>query len=189
MGDSITYWMGNYTRPNPQLVGGGVVTWYGVRGAKIQGLFHRIQKYIGRNRFPTTIVIALGTNNIFKDPLTKIIDMLKTELKSIRELLPHTRLIWSDVLPRRKYDGEHRKNAGKRCTIDINTNARRFLSKKHSAHAIWQSHIFNPKREELFFDNVHLSEAGQQAFIEHLERALVYFNSFPSRFEFPPKPA
>ncbi len=185
MGDSIIRWTG---KNQPHLEGGGTVTWKGFSGAKLQGLCHRIMGHIGQNRFPTTIVIALGTNNIFRDPLGKIIHTLKSELKAVRRLLPHTRLIWSDVLPRREYVGERKKNAGKRCTVDINKNGREVLQKWGNTHAIWQSHIFNPKREELFFDKVHLSDEGKQAFIDHLERALVYFNTFPSRFEFPPHP-
>ena len=157
LGDSIIYHTG---KSEVQLHGGGVTIWSGIRGYRIANMAKRVERYVERNEFPTTIIIALGTNDIFKTPVGQVRRRLIQELKSIRNLLPHTRLIWSDILPRVKYENELQKGAGKRCTVDLNKNAREVLREFSNTHVIRNAHIFKPQESALFFDDVHLSDIG-----------------------------
>ncbi len=186
MGDSIIYHTAKYNN-HPQLQGGGIVTWRGIRGAKIEGLTNHVSWNIRGKPCPTTIVIALGTNNIFRTPLGQIRGILKERVKSLRELLPHTRLVWSDVLPRKSYDGETSRGAGKRCTIDINDNAHEIFRATKNAHVITNAPLILANMKSCFYDNVHLNKKGQRLLIHQFESALQFFNSYPDQFEFPYK--
>lgn len=184
IGDSIVYHTAKFN-DHPQLVGGGVVTWQGIRGAKIHGLTSHVAREIRGVPYPTTIIIALGTNNIFTTPLGRIHDILKERVDSLRELLPNTRLIWSDVLPRKIYKKETSKGAGKRYTIDMNDNAHKIFKNLGNAHIIRNAPTILAHKDTCFYDDVHLNKEGQKLLIQQFERALQFFNAFPNQFEYP----
>ena len=69
--------------------------------------------------------LHLGTKDILKEILGQIRHRVKESLKVIRNILPNTRLIWSDILLRAKYQGKVKGGAGKRCTWDLNMYAKK----------------------------------------------------------------
>ena len=127
-----------------------------------------------------------GTNDIFArdTPINLTRGRLIEELNALRNFFPGVRLVWSNILPRKEYKRERKPGTGKKCTVDLNDNARRVLKKKGNAHIIKNSHIFNPKYD-VFEDDVHLNDEGKALFCQHLSRALLYFNSHPQEFQFP----
>ena len=131
--------------------------------------------------------MAVGTNNIFTTPLGKIPSMITKEIEAIRELLPEVRLIWSDVLPRQKYEGEIEKGTGKECTVDINKAGRRRFQRLMNIGIIRNSHIFNPRNPLYRKDGTHLNDAGQVALVRQFESALLYFRAHPAEKFYPPK--
>lgn len=50
------------------------------------------------DRYPSTIIIHIGSNDIFEDSTTLIRKQMMELLTTTRKLLP--RIIWSDMLPR-----------------------------------------------------------------------------------------
>ena len=106
--------------------------------------------------------------------------MRSSILRIWKDILPR-----SDILPRVKYENESKKGAGRRFTHDINKNARKTLREFSNTHIIRNSYIFNPREPALFLDDVHLSDIGQDTFRTHLSNALVFFNRFPSAFQYP----
>ena len=126
--------------------GGGEVYWSGVSGAKLAGITGRLSRTLHRALYPTTLILALGTNEIFRSNLRDIRAHIRNALMSIRQLLPNTRLIWSCVLPR-CIKGEHMGGCGRKCIKNINKCARQTLKKLGNAHVIRHSHNFNPSDE------------------------------------------
>ena len=96
MGDSFITHAGKFQE---QLRGGGTVSWKGLGGARIAGLGNKLHFHLRRFPYPTTLIIHLGCNDIFKSHLGDIRSRIKLDLKTIRNILPNTRIIWSDVLP------------------------------------------------------------------------------------------
>ena len=170
IGDSI---VNRASSSNTQLWGGGTVIWQGILGAKIAGLKNRLNRMLIRNEYPTTILLHLGTCGIFKAKTTEIRGRIYENLKDIRNLLPRSRIIWSDILPRQKYDGEWTPMAGKKCTISLNKKAR---------------NIFHPTDSSVFAnDGLHLSALGCERLRDHWANALVlFFNANPEAFTFLP---
>jgi lysophospholipase L1-like esterase len=185
VGDSIIFHVG---KTNTQLQGGGLVIWKGLSGAKISGLRNRLSRMLHKYEYPTTIILHLGTNDIFNANLGVIRARIKSNLQDVRNLLPNTRVIWSDILPRRKYKLERKEGAGKKCTIDLNKYAHQICDEIRNACVIRSSHIFNPLVKELFHDDVHLSDVGAAHFKLHLSNALSSFNRYPEVTNFPPIP-
>jgi hypothetical protein len=137
---------------------------------------------------PTTIIFHLGTNDIFRSTLGEIRARIESNLKSVRILLPQTRIIWSDILPRQAYKGETKTGAGKRCTKDLNKKAHEVCDELGNCHYIKSAHVFNPDDDILFYkDKTHLSDFGNVVFRTHLANALGFFNRFPNIKGYPPQ--
>ena len=67
-----------------------------------------VQRKLRRHAYPTTIIIHVGCNNVFASNTYNLRREVFALLESLRQLLPLTRLIWSDVLPRLFYYGKMR---------------------------------------------------------------------------------
>ena len=65
-----------------------------------------IYKDMHQNPYPTHIIVHVGTNNIFKESISQIRKELLKALNNIRQLLPLSTIIWSDILPRLAYNEE-----------------------------------------------------------------------------------
>ena len=184
IGDSIVFQAGE---TDVQLPGGGFTLWKGTPGQKIAGFRNKINRFLRNNPFPTTVILHVGTCYILKDTTTNIRGRVEENLKVIRNLLPDTRIIWSDILPRQFYQNEATPKAGKKCTININKEAHKICRSLGNAHVIKTSRVFNPKNSALFkFDGLHLSPHGNECFRKLLGDALVYFNLNPGAISYPP---
>ena len=190
IGDSIVARAG---KNNIQLRGGGVVIWQGVGGAKCAGLVNRLTRLLRREPFPTTVILHLGTNDIFKSSTWEINKRVRENLEGIRRLLPNTRMIWSDIIIRLEYADERVARAGKDNMRNINKRAHSFLRKldgdnKVVVHSgIFQSGRHHLDNHALFeYDCTHPTDWGLHCFRENLSNALIYFNQNPASFEYPP---
>ena len=61
LGDSLIKHAGN----NTQIHGGGEVLWNSLSGACLAGLGNRLRYYLNKNEYQTTLLLHLGSNNIF----------------------------------------------------------------------------------------------------------------------------
>lgn len=183
IGDSIVRWAG---LTKVQLEGGGEVYWNGISGARLAGVDNRLRNYLAVRPVPSTIILHLGTNDIFTEPSWRIRARLAENVSSIRELLPNTRLIWSDIIPRLFYYGETTPGAGKRVTRNINGYARGVCAAVGNAHTISHSSALAPSQYRLFRrDGLHLSDEGLSVFRANLSSALIFFNQNPGANSFP----
>lgn len=184
IGDSIIRDAGE---SDEQIKGGGRVLWKGIGGTKHVNLADRLRIYTQVYGTPTTVVLHVGTCDIFRSKIGNIRDRVKKTFMSIRRLLPGARLIWSDILPRRNYRNEFKPGCGKRTTRTLNKAAHKVIREDiTNAHYIRNSHLFNPKNISLFRDDIHLSEAGSVVLRKIISDGLVFFNNNPGAVCFPP---
>ncbi len=188
-GDSIVKYAGER---NSQLHGGGEVAWKGLSGARLVGVGSRLRRYLNRNPFPTTIIVHLGSNDVFAlgQNLGVTRSRMAETLMTIRNILPDTRIIWSDILLRQIYKREQRPGAGKRCTRNLNKYARKLCKDMEGAHVVKHSHLIqsqDPQPDIYYRDGIHLGDFGNLMFRQNLSNALVFFNAHPEAFHFPPR--
>ncbi len=173
---------------SPQLPGGGTVLWYGLGGARLVNFHARLRRLLIRNRieYPTTVILHLGSNDILKSPMRETRGLAEEALKILRNLLPDSRIVWSDILPRLAYSEEQIPNAGKAVTININKHAHRVCRNLlgGNAHYIRHSRVFNPRFRNIDnplwrYDGVHLTPHGNLLFRQAISNALEHFNSSP----------
>lgn len=99
------------------------MSWLG--GARLGGVINRVANVLSKEPYPTTIIVHIGTNDVFTDFHTRNKVGISELLFGLRNLLPTTRIIWSDILLRLFYYGETIKGAGKRTVIALNKHARK----------------------------------------------------------------
>ena len=168
-----------------QLKGGGRVMWSGIGGAKIAGVCNRLIRFRKNKACPTTLILHLGTNDIFASKIHEIRQQVSLTLTEISNLFPMTRIIWSMILPRRYFDREQVKGAGAAAIRNINKHATR-AARSMGIRVIFHARVFPLSSCHLFArDGLHPSEEGLNVFRKHLEEALVFFNTFPGQLEYP----
>ena len=157
-----------------------------VGGSRLFGLISRLLRYHGilGNTLPTTMILHMGTCKSFRSTLGDIQKQLRESLLGTRELSPRVRLIWSDILPRQRYEEKFEEGWSKRSTITSNKYAHQVIRKEGTnARFIRHSHIFNPVNDALFSaDGLSLSNGGKMALQWSLSDGLVFFYASPAPF-------
>ncbi len=164
--------------------------WKGLSGAKCCGVMNRLRRLLYKHKYPTILILHLGTNNLFRETIGETRDNVEENLTGIRALLPHTKIIWSDILPRLFYKNEDEPGTGKTNTININNHAHQIIRDDvENAHYIKHSNVFNPKHTEMFNrkDGIHLSAYGNRCLRHTLTNAIRFFDANPSRYCYPPE--
>ena len=156
-------------------------------GTRAAGLTNIISRYLSyKIPYPTTIIFHLGACDLFRSHQGDIRTRVKNNLEAVRNLLPNTRLIWSDILPRREYRDEENKGAGKKVTTNINRFAHKICKQLGNAHVIKHPSITPDKASLYCEDKLHLSDTGSERFRQDLADALVFFNNNTSAIFWPP---
>ena len=90
-------------------------------------------------------------------------------LAGIREMLPNTRIIWSDILPGLYYYGEMNPGAGRRSAHNFNAEGHRVVRRLGNGCVISHGGLFSAATSNLFrIDGLHLSAEGIAAFHSNL---------------------
>ncbi len=183
VGDSIVK---RIQKHNDRIEGAGRVIWGGLSGARIPNFAGRAANLARKHGRPTTIIVAVGTNDVFRAPVGTTRHRLIGEVKSIHNLFPQARIIWSDILLREAYKNEKDPGAGKRVTKDLNKNAKEQLQPVPNAHIIKNEHIFYSGCG-LYDDgdDTHPNAIGMDVLRQHWARALAFFDRCPSEFQYP----
>ena len=95
VGDSIVKGAGFH---HCQLKGSGTTYWLGERGALLVRIPNLVKSSFSFYPFPTTLIVHAGTNDRFSVPLFDVRQRIIDTLTTLRNMLPQTRIIWSDVL-------------------------------------------------------------------------------------------
>ena len=133
VGDSIVRRAGE---TGHQLTSGGETKWLGIGGARSAGLASRMKHYLQRNPAPTTVIVHLGCNDIFSRPLKEVMECIRQNFSELGKLLPQARIIWSSILPRLIYYGEHRKGPGKDFQWNLDNVGRQYCIRELGGCAI-----------------------------------------------------
>ena len=165
---------------------GRTLTWCGVRGARLEALVPILRRQLHIHPVPHTVVIHLGTNNLFSTPVKKIRQRMEEGLLATRNMLPNTTIIWSDILPRLFYFGAQ-KRVGKKTTRSLNRFAEKICKQLGNAHRIIHAQSITDSLHSLYrHDGVHLSCLGNDLFRGNLSSAIGFLTVNPPSLQYPP---
>lgn len=146
-------------------------------------LYTTVSSMLIANKQPTILIIHCGGNNI-GDPqntLKGIQKFMKLTLSQIADLLPNTLIVWSHILPRSNWRQSLSTIEGENSRRRINSAIATFVLKKLNGASIkYPDNQLTQKR--LFrLDGVHLSDLGNNIYINSLKNAIVQFVTSSSR--------
>lgn len=184
MGDSLVRHAGEN---NPQPLGEGVISWLGYPGRSLAEMPDKLCKHLRKNPHPSVLIIHAGTCDVFEQSTKEMRWIIGEVLWGIRNLLPSTTIIWSDILPRTYYHGELTPGAGRRIINFFNAQAHGQIHKIENAGYIYHKPLFPPKHYNLYRrDGLHLAKEGNIVFRMYLAEAVLYFRTHPGAKVFPP---
>ncbi|XP_037039005.1 platelet-activating factor acetylhydrolase IB subunit beta homolog isoform X2 [Bradysia coprophila] len=163
-GDSITDWWAWHGLPvfNRYFAQHGVAN-YGIAGDQTQHLIWRIQNGEVAGLNPRLVVLKIGTNNLASASVPDIAQGILTIIQTLRTRLPNTRILLVSVLPRNGV-----------ANFDNISAINSLIAQYHNGQYVFYLDIFNEftgpvwgtVNDYLFWDGLHLSEAGYQRWAE-----------------------
>ncbi|XP_029464313.1 uncharacterized protein LOC115095151 [Rhinatrema bivittatum] len=141
------------------------VRWIGKGGLRWGELCAMLQGNIDRWGAPEWLIIHLGGNDVGRVTCRELIKMMRKDMASIMNRLPHTKLGWSDVIIRLKHQGEPLWRNGVK---KLNRQVGKWLVREGG---FWIRHQWSWKLLSGYFlgDGVHLSDVGIDLFNNALE--------------------
>lgn len=144
------------------------VLWFGKRGMHWGELLSAVQREMLFRQIPAMILVHLGGNDIETCNVGKFVKLICKNFKYLISVFNQTQIIWSDILPRVCWEG-----------IPSLTKKRKRINRaghgavrKHNLGTII-SHDIDGSNSELFrTDGVHLSDKGNDIFLDCLSHSL-----------------
>ena len=166
---------------------GNTLCWKGRRGAKLYGARELLEELLhdSRTGVPDSIIFHLGCNDLIQRSKLGFHLMVRDLVEFCQVALPHTIIMWSNILPRPYYEGAYEQAGMKAKLSEINRNASRQFERvwgksiAHSAILPGMTWLF---RE----DKLHLNEQGLEFFLSAFRSALGYFQIVPTAVRYPP---
>ena len=157
------------------------MSWLGLGGGRIVNFMDRMQRYLSGRSTPNTLVVHIGSNDIFVMTKKELCEAVDELLRGLRRLLPRCRLVWSHMLPRLYWYGEEHTRAGERVRKDVNRQAFKTCKSMRGDNRVIFHHDITGRDHTLYRrkDGIHLSKKGNIIFRRQLQEGLRYFNATP----------
>lgn len=171
-------WMQARNRPggsNLSLQDHGIRLWWqGYSGLKIRQVLNRMKTLMKLEEAPQFIFLHFGGNDLGEQPVGDLRFHVKGILKSLQKLLPNTRIVWSQILPRKNWRYSQNDKAMERARVRVNSAAATEAIRLGGAYIKYPD-IKCASTELWAEDGVHLSKLGNQLFLNILQGAIESF--------------
>ncbi|XP_041443973.1 uncharacterized protein LOC121402113 [Xenopus laevis] len=153
-------------RPNGQQLGfleeQATVRWLGVGGLCWEEVVPMIIQEARRVGPPNIILVHAGGNDLARCPMKQLTKNIKRDFVRLWSIFPGVCLLWSEILPRKKWRGARSHGAVDSARIKINKAVSKFVQGQGGV-AIRHREFDNPS-EYCCADGVHLNELGMDLF-------------------------
>ena len=142
-----------------------------------ENLLPRIKLLLKVRNQPNYLLIHCGANDLGATPLKQLMVEMKTTLEIIQRLLPNTKLIWSQLLPRLVWRQSENSDAMNKSVKRLNSHIAAEIVKMGGCYIKYPD--IKVSEEKLFneIDGVHLSETGNEIFLNTISGAIERFHT------------
>lgn len=164
----------------------GVSVWWQFKGGMI---WRELNKVINTMMYyesaPSYIILHLGGNDIGKTKVGVLRNEMKNTVLNINNQMPHTGIIWSQILPRIQWRHSSNNQAMNDCRSRINNALAAQIMGLGGCYLKYPDILpnFTFIQEK---DGVHLTELGNDIFLNTVQGALELFITSSERI-FPPQ--
>ena len=132
-----------------------------------------IDKNLRSNPAPNILVIQLGSNDLGILKGKELIELIKLDVFRLRTLLPNVILVWSEILPRRYWHVANNQVAVENSRKRVNTAAKAiFLNEIQKEFTIRHPNSRVTENVLYRYDGVHLSDAGNNVYLNNIQGGL-----------------
>ncbi|KAJ8297896.1 hypothetical protein KUTeg_024427 [Tegillarca granosa] len=151
------------------------VLWQGKPGMRWEQVFNKIKYLITFIDPPEFLLLHCGGNDIGSSlKSVELIHLILNTIVKIFKLLPKTRLIWSQILPRLEWRNEVNHRALNKVRVRVNRKIANFVLKNNGFY-IKYPELIESNTGCFSKDNVHLSDLGNDLFLFRIQQALQTF--------------
>lgn len=150
------------------------IWWQGKGGMVWSELYKKIKALLKVNDSPHYLILHCGGNDIGNISLRILIQIFKRTLEKIQLLLPNTKIIWSQLLPRRNWRYSENIDAMNKTVKRLNSSIAAAVVQNGGGYIKYPD--INSKDALLFeSDGVHLSQTGNEIFLNTICAAIEQF--------------
>lgn len=146
--------------------------WHGSRGMNWCQLLDTAQKLLRYKGPPGRLIIHLGGNDLASTPLKELIHKVKTDLQTLKVLMPDTHIVWSDITARHTYRHALSNPKVEKARKTLNNKVHVMICQlegsfvRHPALKWDACDLYRP-------DGVHLSDTGNDILLKDWQNAIV----------------
>ena len=160
------------------------IWWQGYSGLRLISTKLKIRTLAKLEDPPRFLLLHVGGNDLGVIKLKTIMSEASSLLNYIHRRLPHTRVIWSQILPRTSWRASQNIKAMNDSRIRLNSHIAKLVLSHYAGYYIKYSTLVENLDYVLCEDGVHLNEIGNQIFLNYLQAGLEFFlqsqgNVFP----------
>lgn len=133
---------------------------------------------------PKFLILHVAGNNLGKSPVGTLRQDIKQLIYQIRELMPETQIIWSQILPRLSWRYSNNTKAMDRCRKRLNNFVATLVINMGGSYIRYPD-IYPNVTFISETDGVHLTPLGNDLFLNTLQAAIETFLSSATTKTFP----
>lgn len=141
-------------------------SWHGERGMRWKQLLPKVRSLLKEEQPPQILLLHLGGNDLVSTSLRMLIQEIKKDLSKIKQLMPNTRILWSDIVARIQYRGAKSNAKTEKARKSLNSTVHAHISKLDGL-CIRHPQINWTCTELYRNDGVHLSKRGNDALLQN----------------------
>ncbi|XP_061194825.1 uncharacterized protein LOC133202988 [Saccostrea echinata] len=160
--------------------------WQGYGGLKFIDLVQKVRYLATLEDPPRYLIIHCGANDLGQIKLSRLLYRIKWDIQLLSRIFTNTTLVWSFLLPRISW----RHSSNIRAMEQARDRLNRWAAKQvfqNGGKIITHSQFIGKPVQLYHSDGTHLSELGNDIFLNNIQGALEYFASGGKSKEFPCK--
>lgn len=147
------------------------ILWQGKGGMKWHEVKRKVKHLLTLAEAPDILVIHCGGNDLGLSSPKKLRERIISDLHMIKQVLPQTKIVWSQILPRPEWLLRKRPDV-ERSRKRVNSAVAKEVVHKLNGGYFKYPEITIQKPELFLDDNVHLSTMGNNIFLNLLSGGL-----------------
>ncbi|KAM3920263.1 uncharacterized protein RB166_014651 [Leptodactylus fuscus] len=151
------------------------VVWRGVRGMRWSQVLSEVVDFSRGVDGPVILVVHAGGNDLCFVRMAELLAVMRSDLERIPGFFPELIIVWSEIVPRQRWQGSRDAASAERCRRSVNARMARFVRSRGGV-VIRHHQLEGDNSRLLRPDGVHLNDIGLNIFLSGLqdgiERAL-----------------
>ncbi|KAM3928101.1 uncharacterized protein RB166_006232 [Leptodactylus fuscus] len=172
LGHSYVYWaaLRAEVRPGGSNLGFQQLQliWRGIRGLRWGQILSEAVDLSRSVSGPVVLVIHAGGNDLCFVRMAKLLAVMRFDLERIPGFFPEMVLVWSEIVPRLRWQGSRDPESAERCRRSVNARMARFVRSRGGV-VVRHRQLEGDNSRLLRADGVHLNEIGLDIFLSGLQ--------------------